>query len=386
MANIDTILPFPFLLFEKSGWRGISLDVLVVRGSFTFFNNDAPMQLAKQQSALAWGDRYLGPVETDPMAAVLAEAGDLVVGKPGTDIILSGHVSSPHGVAVPDWVASVQVGQVRKQVRVTGPRHFVWQHERWQVTPAKPVSRVALDYRLALGGRLLLPDDRGLHSGLIDLSCPTNPAGIGWLPDQADLAHLPHHAQARVSAWLAQQRNLPAPQFEAVTQALQQPYDRAQPEGFGPIARWWQPRTALQGTLDAKWQAERYPAAPDDYDPRYLHSAHPELISAEPLQGDETIRLDHCLPEPQFTTRLPGLVLQAMTRYANGTRRILPMMLDTVCLDLDQRLCTLTWRTLFHRNNPARDISLIAMPIADWQYATARAGVSAVPPAEAWLA
>lgn len=372
MAEIDTILPFPHLFYEKSGWRGIALDVLVVRATYDLGQNGQPMRLAATQTPLVWGDEHAGPLATEPLAAVLQQDGDLVVGKPCTDIMLQGTLHCPHGQNLPHWQAGVQVGPLCKRLQVNGPR--VYEYERragaWRCSAATPITQLALDYRLAFGGRIHLPG-----AGL-DLHYPFNPAGIGWLPAEAEIDALPSAAQAHLRDWLDTQTTIPAPQFEDPDHPVQNPYARLMPQGFGPIARWWQPRLGLQGTLDAAWQAERYPAPADDYDPRFAQCAHPDLICTTAIQGDEYVTLENCLPEGTVNMQLPGIAVQAMTTFADGKHLIRPLMLDTIRINLDQRQCVLLWRTQFARSNRVRGISIIALQSAEWQTAVAAAGMA----------
>jgi hypothetical protein len=365
MALIDSIPPFPNLLFEKAGWRGLPLDVLVVRGTFDLGIDGEPMRLAAVQTPLNWGDTFEGPIATDPLAAVLQDAGDLVVGKLSTDVLLTGHLHSPDGKPLTDWVAGVRVGELTKGLRVTGPRRFERGLFGWRITPSEPVTSVALDYRLAFGGHLSLPS----KDGLAEIKFPTNPAGTGWLPSASDMKDLSRHQKSALNAWVQSQRVMMAPQFESYNQAITHPADRQMPQGFGPIARWWQPRLSYQGTLDAQWQAERYPNPPDDYNPRYTQSAHPDLITAKLLRGDEEVILSQCLPEARVATRLPGIAVQAMVVFANGHHSVNPLALDTVRINLDTRQCVLVWRTVFDRKNPPVEITVIAMSVEQWRTA-----------------
>ena len=363
MAVFNTVLPFPFLLYEKSGWRGIALDVLVVRGTFDLGSDGNPMRLAAVQTPLQLGDEHAGDLEHDVLGAVLKSEGDLVAGKSGTDIILSGHIHSPHSKPAKEWIAGVRVGSLSKGMRVTGPRNFKRTLLGWKITEPAPVTSVALDYRLAFGGRMVVPDaisGTAVYFG-------SNPAGIGWLPTGRDMQGLSWREKRQLRALIRAKRSLPAPQFEDHAHPISKPTERPAPEGFGAIARWWQPRVKLQGTLDKKWESEQYPDPPDDYHPRFTHSAHPDLISLTYLQGDEEVILAQCVPEPKVVTALPGIAVQAMTVFANGVHQIRPLALDTVRIDLDKRTCTVLWRTLYDRSNPPVEIDIIAMPLTMWR-------------------
>lgn len=363
MAVSNSQLPFPYLLYQKAGWGNIPLDVLVVRATFDLGANGKPMTLAATQTPLQLGDELDGDLEHDLLGAVLKRDGDIVVGKLGTDVILSGHVHSPESKPARDWIAAVRVGTLSKALRVTGPRTFKRTLFGWKITRPAPVTRVALDYRLAFGGRINLP----APDKPIALHFPSNPAGTGWLPTAQDMKGLRWEERRRVKAWVNAQRVLTAPQFEHYTQPIRTPSDRPVPEGFGPIARWWEPRVSLQGTLDKQWEAERFPDPPDDYDPRFTHSAHPHLTSVKHLEGDEEVVIAQCLPEKKLVTALPGIAVQAMTVFRNGLHQIRPLGLDTVRIDLDTRTCVLLFRTLFDRSNPPVEIDVTAMPVAIWR-------------------
>lgn len=363
MAVFNTILPFPYLLYEKSGWRGIPLDVLVVRATFDLGKDGGPMRLAAKQTPLQFGDELDGDLENDLLGAVLKNEGDLVVGKLGTDVILSGHLHSPRSQPATDWIAAVRIGALSKGLRVTGPRSFKRTLFGWKISQPTPVTSVPLDYRLAFGGRVSLPEagpGAVAHFG-------ANPAGIGWLPNRHDLKGMSWGEKRKLRAWSRSQRVLPAPQFEDHARAIRKPTERPAPEGFGAIARWWKPRVDLQGTLDKKWEAEQYPDPPDDYDPRFTHSAHPGLIWPKHMQGDEEVVLAQCLPEPKLVTALPGFAVQAMTVFENGVHQIRPLALDTLRINLDTRTCVVLWRTMFDRNNPPVEIDITAMPLATWR-------------------
>lgn len=363
VAVSNSRLPFPFLLYQKAGWAGIPLDVLVVRATFDLGKDGKPMTLAAIQTPLQLGDELDGDLEHDLLGAVLKRDGDIVVGKLGTDVILSGHLHSPGSIPARDWIAALRIGSLSKALRVTGPRTFKRTLFGWKTSRPTPVTRVALDYRLAFGGRVNLP----ATGKPIAKHFASNPAGTGWLPTKQDMKGLSWGEKRRLKSWVRAQRVLAAPQFEHHAHPIRKPTDRSAPEGFGPIARWWEPRVSLQGTLDKQWEAEQFPHPPDDYDPRFTHSAHPGLISATHFEGDEEVILAQCLPEKKLVTVLPGIAVQAMTVFQDGLHQIRPLGLDTVRIDLDTRTCVLLWRTLYDRSNPPVDIDVVAMPLDVWR-------------------
>jgi hypothetical protein len=361
VAVINSVLPFPYLLFEKSGWRGIPLDVLVVRGTFDIGHDGRPMRVSSEQTPIRLGDEHQGPAGDDPLAAVLAHEGDLVVGKLSTDVVVTGNLHSPQGRPAADWISAVRVGDMQKGIRVTGPREFRRTVFGWKVTEPASVRTVPLDYRLAYGGRLRSPG----RADSDEVYFSRNPAGMGWLPGASDLKDLPPQRKRDAQRWINAQRVLQAPQFEDFQRPIKSPHDHVPPEGFSAIARWWEPRVSLQGTLDAAWQAERYPDPPDDYNPRFTQSAHPDLVSSRLITGHEPVILANCFPEEKTTTALPGMAIQAITVFNSGTTLVMPMALDTIRIDLDTRRCVLLWRIMFDQNNPPTEIDIVAMPLDD---------------------
>lgn len=359
VAAINSVLPFPYLLYEKSGWRGIPLDVLVVRGTFDIGHDGRPMRVSSDQTPIRLGDEHAGLAGEDPLSAVLAHEGDLAVGKLATDVIVTGTLHSPQGKPAADWISAVRVGDLKKGIRVTGAREFRRTMFGWKVTKPEPVRTVPLDYRLAFGGRLRSPDEADSD----EVYFSKNPAGIGWLPNAFDLKDLPPQRKREAKSWIGAQRALPAPQFEDCHRPIESPHDNALPEGFSAIARWWEPRVSLQGTLDAAWQAEQYPNPPDDYNPRFTQSAHPDLVSPKLICGHEPIILANCFPDERTVTALPSMTVQAITVFNNGVALVMPMALDTIRIDLDTRRCVLLWRVMFDKNNPPVEIDIVALPL-----------------------
>jgi hypothetical protein len=359
MVTIDNQTGAPHFWFEQTGPAGERLDVLVVRATFDFAVNGESMTLARQQQPVAFGDTFSGTVGSDPLRAVLEEDGDLLPYKPGTDILVSGHALAPDEKLHSAWRASVSVGPVSKVLRLHGPRQFRKRFFGWSLEPGEPVARVPLDYRLAYGGCIDVPaaltadgnPDAIKHSG--------NPAGCGWLPGSAAFKHLPKAARKHLKKWITAQKVLPAPQIEAATAPVRHPYQHLTAQGLGAIARWWQPRLALQGSYDEQWRTARYPLLPNNFDARYYQSAPPDLVCTPHLIGDERVALVGLLPEKR-DMRLPGWRLLAVVTRASGESAVSFPILDTVRLALDSRQASLVWRAHFDCDDPVIEIALAA--------------------------
>lgn len=222
--------------------------------------------------------------------------------------------------------------------------------------PADPTTSVELSYRHAFGG---------LHHSLEEPSeqvyKPDNPAGCGWLPDADSLALLPPAAQSRLESVLKKLSTLTAPQIDHPDHPVQHPTQRLATEGFGPMARWCEPRLHYVGPCDENWRRTRFPLMPEDFDPLFYQSAHPDLISKDHLQGNEPLLLDGFFPEGARLMRLPGVYVLARVVYASGRRRAGPLRLDTVSIDLDEERAVLVWRAAFDRDDPVVDLAVGTM-------------------------
>jgi hypothetical protein len=80
------------------------------------------------------------------------------------------------------------------------------------------------------------------------------------------------------------------------------------------MARWYEPRLRHAGTHNEAWRNHRYPLPPEDFDPRFYQSAHPDLISRQHLTGEEPLTLSGLLPDGPRSMRLPGVYLLARAR------------------------------------------------------------------------
>lgn len=359
MTIIHNHTGVPHFWFEKSGPEGEPLDILIVRATFDFAIDGKAVTLAKLQSPINLGDTFAGPVEANPLHAVVIEDGDLLPYKPGTDILVLGHAHAPNNQTQTDWLAGIRVGTIKKMLHLYGPRQFRKNLLGWSLDKASPVLRVALDYRLAYGGCIAIPADLSADQEPDAVSYPNNPAGCGWLPDSAALKHLAKPARRYVDAWISAQKILPAPQIEAITTPVTHPYQNCAPVGLSPLARWWSPRVAYQGKYDEQWRTTRAPLLPIDFDTRYYQSATPEMVATPHLSGHESVSMIGLLPA-NTEMCLPGWNIIAAIQHASGTHTVSLPVLDTLRFNLDSRQVVLVWRCHFNRDDPVTEISLAA--------------------------
>ena len=372
-AEVENRTGLPHFWFEKTGPGGEVFDVLVVRGTFEFDSAGGELTLAGKQQPIRYGDEFEGAVEFNPLRAVLAREGDLVLFKPTTDVYLTGTAYPADRLPARSWTASLSVGPVSKFLRLCGPRWFEKRWHGWRLTDAEPTTELALDYRQAFGGSFSSLADDGVtleHVYKLD-----NPAGCGWLPDEKDLEKVGKHAREAIEADISRFAYLDAPRIEDPREPVVHPQQVASAQGFGPIARWCSTRLQYAGTYDDEWRAHGYPQLPSDFDPRFYQSAPPDLICPEYLSGDEPIDIVGVSAEGPLRGKLPGMhVLAAITTDADQ-RRGGRLVLDTVAIDIEVRRVTLLWRATFERADPVRRVALGRMSDAALSAISAASGV-----------
>jgi hypothetical protein len=235
-------------------------------------------------------------------------------------VLVSGHALAPGGTAQSSWQASVRVGPVKKILRLHGPRKFLKHFFGWRLGQSEPVFRVPLDYRLAYGGCVDVPASLTSDGYSDSIKFPGNPAGCGWLPTKAAYGHLPRLARKHVQQWINTQTVLPAPQFESASEPLRHPYQDLPAQGFGAIARWWEPRLSRQGSYGGEWRTTRYPLLPENFDPLYFQSAPADLVCRPHLIGDERVSLTGLLAEHREITNYRSMGEGAVRRSDHPRR------------------------------------------------------------------
>ncbi len=333
--------PFPAVAFRQLDRNGGFDAVLAVRATFQLCPDNAA-SLAATQAPLQWEDEY----EADPCSSPLLRATDLSPYKDGTDVTFLGTSYAPGATAQSSWTCGIRIGpSVEKVLRVTGPRYWqprLIQAQRtrfgrqkgavvdgWELTKPMPVLDVDLTWALAVGGARSSKDASGNASAVH----PANPIGIGLLHEHPT----------------AKDQRVPAPQIEAPDVPLRDWRNLPAPEGFGPIAPFWETRLRHAGSYDQAWLDHRAPLPPDDFDFEFWNCAHPDLIVRPFLRGDEAFMLARLHPHYEvFAGQLPGCYLTARVYWPEGMEEI-NLNLDGVHFDFrdTREQVFLTFRTRF---------------------------------------
>jgi hypothetical protein len=314
---VDNQTPFAFESVFLSDEQGCPLYVPLVQatyhigqnGSLTAVEEQPPVKIAGEY----WGDPESTSVKYEPVFAFT---------KPATDVVLIGHAHAP-SVGTRRMEVGIRVGPIGKTITVTGDRLLVRRLSQTHVTDPKPFERIPLIYERAFGGwDTRTPDEKKPRFEA------RNPVGTGFRSGSTsgdDEVKLP---------------NLEDDQY---------PYrsygDTPPPAGFGFVAPHWKPRAAFGGTYDLAWDKERKPLLPRDFDRRFFNSASAGLIAPGHLKGDEPVMVVGASPEGRMTLQLPG-VPAPVCHVATRTRERVSLQttLDTVVVNMDERLLILTWR------------------------------------------
>ena len=347
LTEVDNETPYEHFDCDKMGPGRRFFDTVIVKGSFSF--SSGALTPSEERAPIALSDEYW---DLDaPERSSIRQVGDAVLYKPGTDILVTGTARSPGYQPAYQWDASVLVRKggsalVHARATVFAPRMFRFQDRGWMLEAGDATRDVPIRYELAYGGAY----PRWTNRGEVETEWSIyqrNPCGTGYFDWEA----------------LDERLDYSAPQWEAVGRPFSVDDVDVPLAGFGPIARFWEPRIDLAGTYDERWEqrmlrevAEGLPADyPEDFDPRFFQYAHPDLICATHLAGDEEIVLDGLVGlQQEFALRLPGTRLNARLRSGTGEELEQPLLLDTVHLDLDRALLHLTWRLTLDQQRDIR--------------------------------
>jgi hypothetical protein len=242
---------------------------------------------------------------------------DLVPYKPRPEVTLVGQAFAPGGEPVSRLVARMIVGSVDKSIVVHTERSF---SQDGMLRHGARFARMPIRYERAAGG----PETK-------------NPVGVARAPDVLGAVTLP---------------NLEPPGINVT-----RPDDFIEPVGFGPIAADWPARRMRLGRHAGAWapSALRGGVLPDGFDPLFFLSAPPDQHLDE-LRANERIVLENLHPDhPRLVTSLPGYEPRAFVEWPRGPVTDLAMVCDTLWIDTDRAICTLTWRGQLSADRPSRD-------------------------------
>jgi hypothetical protein len=203
---------------------------------------------------------------------------------------------------------------------VVGPRH--WRRGIVGVSPSPPQAfhQHTISYDSAFGGLDIDPNNpKRIYSYL------ENPSGIGY------------------SKSGSQPEGTPLPRSEELQSSVTDPSASYIPMALGPIGRHWKPRLNYVGTYDEKWQSDRLPFMPDDFDPLYFQAAPPNQ-QIDYVQGGERILLANLCEEGRLQTAVPRQGVKVGFINRRGDVCVANAVCDTLSIEPDNNLLCMVWR------------------------------------------
>jgi hypothetical protein len=293
----------------------------------------------------------------DPMNSSVRYESDFIPFKLATDVVLNGKAYAPCERPTTCCLVSLQVGDVRKQMLVTGDRvaHFA---KEGVPTFTEPSSFLNMDlrYELAYGG-IDVYSEKGMS-----YPYPRNPLGRGFFVTNSagirDYMDLP---------------NLEEPDERLTPEQLclgdykkweQQPF----PAGLGWFPKTWLPRAQLAGILPADRATEQelrqayaklVPAEQrdaylknglPDMDFRFFNGASRGLVFPY-LKGGELVVTENISPEGRLSFQLPCETPSLGLDIGGGIQEP-QVVMHTVMIRMEDRQVDLVWRGATPYNGP----------------------------------
>jgi len=262
-----------------------------------------------------------------PYESPLEYPSELIPFKPTTDVLVIGTARPHEGRARASWDAALRLPGVHKRLRLCGPR--AWRYslaQGWRLSEPEPTDGVPLRADYAYGG---VVGERRPHYREGEFH-PPNPYGCGYLGT--------HRADTALS--------YRAPQIEAWEGAIGALGEDVAVGGFGPLPGFVPQRARYAGTYDAAWARDVKPNIPLDMDLRYWNAAPADQLPASYLSAGDRIELIGLTREGQLTLTLPDVIASVVRDYTDDSTAALPLPLDTVVIDLDQRHLTLRFHQI----------------------------------------
>jgi hypothetical protein len=300
--EIDSAGPFRVASLLRQPRLGTFTLTVVCRATFHLEPVECP--LAREQDPPLEEDNHWND---DPSRSLYAPS-DLVPFKPRADVLLVGNAFAPRREPVASLTVRLLVGDVDKSIEVFGERSF---SQEGQLREGARFAKMPLRWERAAGG----PET-------------SNPVGM--------------RLDARDGLG-----STPIPSLQPPGLHLTRRGEHVPPIGFGPIAPSWPERQEKLGISAGAWPPpgwswEEQPL-PEGIEPGFFNAA-PRDQQVDELRDNERLILENLHPDhPRLITSLPGVRPRVMVERMRGIEP-LAMRADTLWIDTDRGLCTVTWR------------------------------------------
>ncbi len=285
---------------------------IICKSTYVLTPGESP--LADQQDPPCKADDYWN----DDARWSLRLASDMAPFKRRADVILVGHAYAPRQQPVASLMARFAVGNLEKSILVYGERAFT--HDGTLLDLSRFVM-MPLRWENAGGG----PDT--VNPVGVRADAPSDSRGLLALPNL----------------------QLPSAFFT----------DRArfvEPVGLGPVAPTWPWRRSKLHRHAAGWDHARWNERPLpwDIDAAYFNAAPPDQ-QVDDLRPDARIMLENLhFEHAHLVTRLALVVPRAVVSWGIGAVQEIPLRCDTLWIDVDRGVCSLTWRGHLLLDHPQR--------------------------------
>jgi len=321
---------------EASDRAGKPHLLVIAKGSYLLPEIDGgPLKLDERSNAILMTDVFEG---APGLSSPLIEA-DLAFRKPACDVIFKGSAHAPGGHPVKELQVALQIGPIRKALRVVGPR--VWKRGLMGMAPGapEPFASMPLTWSRTFGGM------HEMEGGGSDL-CAANPIGCGYAP-------------AKLATKL---RDAAVPSIEWPGRAVKKRAGHYEPAGFGPIGRNWSPRLALAGTYDEAWRKDVFPRLPRDFQEEFFQCAPVDQRMPHP-KGGEAVTLVNLTPGGgirRFALPRRLDLSVAVITHRRAIEKLEPVI-DTIVIDSDTCTVDLVWRATLPLKRSINEIDTLGV-------------------------
>jgi len=308
----------------EAGWTlgfepdGRELLVVAIKATFSIPENGDEAALAKTQAPLTEADEFTG----EPgFSAPLYET-DYAHRKPYCDVLLNGSAYAPQDQVVKFVTVGMQVGSLKKSIKIIGDRFLYKGLASISVSPPKEFTRLPITYDRAYGG--VDADKENPEKVETNLK---NPVGVGYYPISK--------GKALEGKFL--------PNTEEINHPVKKIKGDYKPMSFGPIGRNFASRVPFAGTYDQQWLDNQAPFWPDDFDYRYFQAAPADQQIPYP-KGGEAILLKNLTAQGLTRFKIPNLPMPVNFIPYRGKYKKLYAVIDTILIEPDLNRFMLTWR------------------------------------------
>lgn len=330
MLQLDNKTPFDSQITLTTNPKGADVIVLAVKATFSILPH---VEVAEEQIPLSLEDEHID----DPASSSVLYASEMLLPKPGSDVILNGHAYVPDGQRAGVIDTYLSIGDVSKTIRVFGDR--LWIHGG-QSEPI-PFEKMPLIYENAYGGVHHFQSDKPLGSDSA-VAIAENPIGKGFIgkrmPKEMIGQHLP---------------NLEDPRY-----LIRTPQDQPTPMCYGSIPGTWVPRKNYAGTYDEQWSKTRAPFLPLDFDERFFLNGSKGLsFERKTFVGGEPVRLINLMQaQADVQFNLPVCHLESAFKFLGKWHEV-PLKIETILIEPDENRFCIIWKTAFNCNKKPLKVS-----------------------------